>query len=373
LAVHVREDLAQFLVTENGLHLSPQHVLACKPQALEFWYVHALLHAALRHPQRRGGRDARRWNIACDIVVNGMIAAENTRLELLRLQPYMFAVDSIRSQKLEHLSVEEIYAVLERDPALCKRCLGKSDSTDVEVQASMDCNKPSNASGTETPNALEALTIPQVDWPKALRMAALIEKSSLKKNNYYGSDPWGLFLDVQQASGSQLPWRQLLWQFLTPSLSDFHEWDRRFVGEEIFLETLQGESLRIAVCVDTSGSIQRAELAVFLAELHGITRCYPHLEMDLWYADTQLHGPYPVASGQERMPVPKGGGGTDFRPFFKHFSLASPTAPAVLVYCTDGYGAFPGVAPDLPVLWVVSRGGLANRKFPFGEVLRLET
>ena len=38
--------------------------------------VHEVLHAALLHVPRRGGRDPRLWNIAADYVVNGMLAHE---------------------------------------------------------------------------------------------------------------------------------------------------------------------------------------------------------------------------------------------------------------------------------------------------------
>jgi predicted metal-dependent peptidase len=45
--------------------------------------------------------------------------------------------------------------------------------------------------------------------------------------------------------------------------------------------------------------------------------------------------------------------------------------PAVLVYLTDGFGSFPKKAPDQPVLWVVTPGGLTSENFPFGSVVRL--
>ncbi|MDJ1171085.1 hypothetical protein PMG71_16775 [Roseofilum sp. BLCC_M154] len=38
---------------------------------------------------------------------------------------------------------------------------------------------------------------------------------------------------------------------------------------------------------------------------------------------------------------------------------------------TDGYGNFPDSAPDYPILWVVTPGGLDLNHFPFGEAVRL--
>jgi predicted metal-dependent peptidase len=43
----------------------------------------------------------------------------------------------------------------------------------------------------------------------------------------------------------------------------------------------------------------------------------------------------------------------------------------VIVYLTDGFGDFPLEPPKLPVLWVVTPGGLAPEGFPFGEVVSL--
>ncbi|GER91191.1 hypothetical protein KDW_53530 [Dictyobacter vulcani] len=41
------------------------------------------------------------------------------------------------------------------------------------------------------------------------------------------------------------------------------------------------------------------------------------------------------------------------------------------VYFTDGYGAFPDEPPSLPVLWILSVGGLDTKSIPFGEAVRL--
>lgn len=45
-----------------------------------FIYAHEVLHCALSHPQRRGSRDPDRWNVAADIVVNGVLAESGFEL-----------------------------------------------------------------------------------------------------------------------------------------------------------------------------------------------------------------------------------------------------------------------------------------------------
>jgi len=113
------------------------------------------------------------------------------------------------------------------------------------------------------------------------------------------------------------------------------------------------------------------ELSLFLGELQGILSAYPMLRCWLFYADASCYGPYELLDGSD-IPAPKGGGGTDFRPFFKKVARHwNREKQAVCVYLTDGSGDFPKQEPELSTLWVVVPGGLDEEEFPWGEVVRL--
>jgi len=121
--------------------------------------------------------------------------------------------------------------------------------------------------------------------------------------------------------------------------------------------------------VDSSGSIDDEALAQFLGEVRGVKRAYQFIDIVLYFLDAELTGPYPIDDSLD-LPVPIGGGGTDFRPFFDEVAeQAGPFDQALIMYLTDGYGTFPEEAPELETLWVVSEGGADD--FPFGEVARL--
>lgn len=72
--------------------------------------LHEVLYAALLHVVRQGVREAELWNIAADIVVNGIISKQG----IFELPP-----GRLRSPKLEHLSVEEIYELLLKNTDNC--------------------------------------------------------------------------------------------------------------------------------------------------------------------------------------------------------------------------------------------------------------
>jgi hypothetical protein len=45
----------------------------------------------------------------------------------------------------------------------------------------------------------------------------------------------------------------------------------------------------------------------------------------------------------------------------------------ILIYATDGYGAFPEIQPNFPVIWIAFQKSIDLKKFPFGEVIELDS
>ncbi|MCX6365085.1 MAG: VWA-like domain-containing protein [Armatimonadetes bacterium] len=301
--------------------------------------LHEVLHAALLHVTRRGQRDPLLWNLAADIVVNGMVEAAKLKLPQ----------GAIREKKWEKLTVEEVYELLEK--SAIKLTLSE------EWQ---DLLPPETGSAEEL----------AAHW-----RAASAQAKALMQSTGQGDMPVGWERELGALEPAQLDWRSYLWRHLVRTPTDFSGFDRRLIHQGLYLETLEGESVRVCVCIDTSGSIGKSELAQFLGEVVGILRSYPHLQCYLYYADAALYGPSALTGDTaiDALPTPQGGGGTDFRPFFAAVAEAEKAwdTAAVCVYLADGYGAFPETPSEGPTLWVVSAGGLGVEGFPFGEVARL--
>lgn len=84
------------------IYLSPARFLPRPLADKLFIYAHEVLHCALSHVERRGNRNPEVWNIAADIVVNGMLLESG--FEMLE--------DGVRADDLSHLSTEEVYEQL---------------------------------------------------------------------------------------------------------------------------------------------------------------------------------------------------------------------------------------------------------------------
>ncbi len=320
--------------------------------------LHEVLHAALLHFLRRGVREKETWNIAADIVVNGIICQQGC---------FELPEGGIRDPKLEHLSVEEIYELLPQQD--CSHCLSILDLLDNAPAGNADEKRL--ASPGQISSKFDSLSEAkkaelESHWQNAMQQATVIARTSNQ-----GNLPAGMIKELGALDRSQLDWRSYLWRYLVKTPTDYTEFDRRFIGRGLYLETLQGESVKVYVAVDTSGSIDEQLLKMFLSEVKGILNSYPHLECELYYADADVYGAYELNPDSD-IPQPQGGGGTSFVPFFSKVSHGwDGMTTAVCVYLTDGYGTFPDTAPELPVLWVVTPGGLDLSQFPFGETVRL--
>lgn len=332
---------------------NPQFIDKLEMPALCGLVAHELLHAALRHGSRRRERDALMWNIAADAVVNGMIRADTG---------YGLPEGGVEMPKLAHLSVEEVYEQL----ATGRHRLPKLTLLDLGA-ALPDSGRGPGSEGVLDEHSQQTL---ERLWNSALQQADAVTRR-IKRG--FGSSGLGSMREFDQARQATQNWRDLLWQFMVSTPFDFGGFDRRFIHRKLYLEETVGESVEVAICIDTSASIGKDELGQFMAEIQSILDAYPQIKGTLFYADADLYGPHAFGA-DAAMPEVKGGGGTSFKPFFQWVERenAHGNLP-VCIYFTDGYGDFPSNAPDSPVLWLVLPGGLESSRYPFGEVVRMGT
>jgi len=350
---------------------NPHFMGALSDEHFDGVMLHEVLHAALAHVPRRSQRDPQGWNIAADIVINGILMQNG----------FSLPEGHIRNTVLEQFAVEEVYALLPREQQmeLVFADLLEAPPGDAKERESKDAQESKDAKARGKGKKFRGKRLFEGDslseaekaelekqWKKAIQQAQAVARIVQK-----GHLPAGVERAFGLAGPPQLDWKSLLWRFLVRTPTDFSGFDRRHIGRGWYLENLEGESLKAYIAVDTSGSVDDALVKLFLSEVQGILRAYPHLEAQLYYADATIYGPYLLKADGE-IPTPQGGGGTDFRPFFADLvQRHEPHLGGVCIYLTDGFGDFPSEPPQLPTLWVVSPGGLEASAFPFGEVAKL--
>ena len=183
----------------------------------------------------------------------------------------------------------------------------------------------------------------------------------------------------------ETPWEQILRSlvqtvFQEETVKNYSRPSRRWLALENEYPKVAGVSFpflpdamkkrgsRLAVALDTSGSIDGGLLGRFLAEVAALCELNQR-NLILIIGDAKVHQIAEIdwrdAGRELERHSYTGGGGTDFRPLIK---AAAEFAPDALIYLTDLFGET-GDAPCFPVIWATH--GVAGNA-PWGEQIKLK-
>jgi predicted metal-dependent peptidase len=304
----------------DGTHLffNPDFTLSLTDAECLGVLLHETSHLALLHPFRRRHRDPTLWNVAADAAANALLAADNILLPQGAVPPAPL-----------DLTAEEIYDSLGEG----LKGMAKSIAQDV-----LDPGGDGGMDGG----------MDEREWRDALAASR-------------GLLPGGLERALGHATETRRDWREELSRFMhATSKGDRHTWSRvsrRIAGMPGWKR--QPEAT-IAICIDTSGSIDHSTLSRFLGEVRGVANL-AGITLYVISCDAAVTA---VVRPGERLPGSfLGGGGTDFRPAV---AAALAFLPDAIVYFTDGDGAFPSECP-VPMLWALTK----HAAVPFGETIQL--
>src|SRR5882672_2519872 len=350
-----------------------------------FIVLHELLHVALAHPAREREMerrtedfDARLYNMACDAIINAAldgvrgIYAPDIAVTLKDLLTPLgqWGKDDRPAEVVRHYSSEALYHLLVKNRsridfhALSSGAgfSGKDLAQSLRAPAMGSSKSDGDNSTEETIRA----------WGSRLKMA----RGSLA----------GIFNRlVRELPRVKTPWERILRDFLFRHARRKRRPDpsrptRRWLALESDLREREGVDLpfecatraartgRIALAVDTSGSIDESLLRRFAAEIAAVLEKVQSL-LRLIVCDADVHQVQDL-SGRDGAKLLrgvefKGGGGTDFKPAIAE---AAKWKPDLLIYLTDLEGDA-GDEPAFPVLWAVPEG---EATAPWGKVVELD-
>ena len=124
---------------------------------------------------------------------------------------------------------------------------------------------------------------------------------------------------------------------------------------------------RLAVVIDTSGSISETVLEVFFREIHGIWR--NDADVIVIECDAAVQRTYPYKG--ETPKAVEGGGGTAFDPALAWVRDPRNGPFDACIYLTDGCAGEPDVRTRCPLLWVVTADGNVGPHLRSGRVIQL--
>jgi predicted metal-dependent peptidase len=222
-----------------SLFYNPTFVDTLTAAELQGTVAHEVMHPALQHHTRRGDRDQKRWNMACDYAINPML------IEAGLTVPNDVLVD----RRFAGMSAEEIYNRLDlEDEGLSDGKSQQDTSADAksgdaakrnegDEGASDDPTAPESPGGVgQVLDAPEAVGSPSVDeqvreWQIAVQQAENVARLA-------GKMPAGAKRSLEAAREASVNWRELLrraWSETTPADYCWARPNRRHIWAGLYL------------------------------------------------------------------------------------------------------------------------------------------
>lgn len=359
--------IARGTMATDGIHLywDKKFVESLPEPVLRTVLAHEVMHCALLHMLRRKERDPLAWNWAIDHAVNLILDECNASAgQKGRAKPFEWGdLDKhvLHDPAYKGMSGEEIYARLPKQGSGG----GGSGKGKGKGQSSQPSQYPHGPGGVldAPPDQIEQQKI-EAQWKINVVQAATAAKMQ-------GKLPAEMQRFVDEMINPQVPWQELLRQFVRSAAKDdysFRKFNQRYMHTGFMLPALYSQRLgRIAIAIDTSGSIGGDILNAFISEVEGICHETRPEKVVILDCDAEVHS---VTEYEATDPLPrefKGGGGTSHVPVFEELDK---DPPEVCVCFTDLYTTFPDVEPAYPVIWAVYGGNEAEA--PFGQTVRIK-
>lgn len=351
----------------SHLYFSEKYVDGLPDDELIGMLAHLVMHPAMQHHTRRGHRDHKKWNKACDLAINTPLIEAGFKL------PLNVPVDPRHSgqsaESIYHVLLEEEEQEKKNDPNNQGNQPPPPGGGGAGGQGDGQPDPNGTPGGGDAPGSVLDAQDPVQDnaeWQMAVKQAAQAAKAM-------GNLPAELQRLTQEANRPRFDWRSLLLRFAQDQAKSDYSWkapNRRYIQQGLYLpqidDTQMGDML---IAIDSSGSISDEIMRKFLGVIEGVADQVKPRNIKVVICDAKVHKVHtferdePI-EGVELM----GGGGTNFCPVFDLID-EDDDKPACVMYLTDGYGRFPEEPCEVPTLWVMTDEVIA----PWGETVRLET
>lgn len=396
------------------LYINPDFVDSIDDKTLLFVLAHEIMHTALQHGLRKQTRDNVMWNIACDYSINLTLKDSGFAVwdqalcdEQYRLPPDPKAGSGAKGLPM---SADSIHNLLRKEAEQQKQQGGGQGQPQQGQgqgagqpggppppgagqsgqQQTPGQQQPQQGGGQLGGQQAQQPAQPGMGQPGGAHHSPMlgdlkepdvagnpVEEDRLRKDiqqrvaqaatvaRMTGNLGAALERFVSQVLEPKVPWYDVLRHFMSEFTPDDEDWshrNRRF--QQIYLPSDHSERLGEYIAIgDTSGSIGNDELCKMAAEFTAVAEDLNPERIRLVWADTKVKNEQVFEEGEEIVPKPKGGGGTDMRVPLKHVEQYDPK---VVVLFTDGYTPWPDFVPYPLIVCCTS-----DIAVPIGEVIRI--
>lgn len=306
--------------------------------------LHEAWHTAYMHMARRGNKDARLWNYACDYVINLHLIDDG----------FSLPPGGLHEEKYRGLCANEVYDLLMQDPP------PEEPEDSYFGSDMMDPGEGEEGGGAGAPmTASEEKTLKSKLEEIVLRAHTQSEMSKSR-----GNIPTEIQRDIDALLNPKLDWRTILQNYMTAFAKDDFSWrkpNKRFFPDHYLPSAYSEATGEIAFAVDESCSVTPMEFRAFISEMNDIKQKLDPELMSVIGFDTSIRSEFKLTRDQDISEVAfHGGGGTYLQPVFDYYK---DKKPVVLVVFSDLYCDVIQEDPGYPVVWIVVNNEGAEVKF----------
>jgi len=315
---------------------------------------HETLHILFKHLFRMQSKsyDNKLFNIAADLVVNQLI-------EPWRLPESAITLSTFLALNLPpDNSVEWYYKKLKQQSS--------DDNTKKAIsQVSEEISHSDHSKWGENKGASSNIIETELD-----RM--IIQAKDRTPLKDYGSIPLGIKKMINviiEKRKPQIDWKRALRLFSTSSRKTRVYYTMKRISKRY--GTRPGIKIkryqRLAVAIDTSGSIKEDDFVIFFSEIHSIWK--QGAEIEVIECDAEVQRKY---SYMGKLPkFISGGGGTLFDPVFSYLKSNRFEKYDGCIYLTDGYAPEARIKPPCSLFWCITKDGKLGNHLKYGRAVKM--
>jgi predicted metal-dependent peptidase len=345
------ERLTTAAVDGRRLWYNPEFIKTLSKDECMFLVAHEVLHCVFGHMTRRFDRDPKLWNMAADYVINATLIEAGFTMPKIGLY----------EKKYLNWTSEDVYDDLVENNTESKPTLDQHPGDPGYPGDDEGDGEGSSGDTEEERRKLED------EWKDAVIQAAQAAA---------GNVPAGIARLIRDITEPKMDWRQMLQMHLQSCVRTDYSWmkpNKRTFGMGITMPSMDMDDMvKVAIAIDTSGSISQEMLVDFLTEVKGIMDSFSGYEIHISCFDTEIYSYECFTNEDDLMSYePKGGGGTDFMVWWRWAQDQEWISDVKkILFFTDGYPFGDWGIDDLcDTLWIVHG---SNNEGPFGTTVFYE-
>lgn len=334
------------------IYYHPEFVERCSVSELMGVLCHEVMHVAYLHGLRKGARDHKIWNAACDFAINPIVLDAGM----------MLPAGGLYDDKYRNMSAPEIYEDLLKNAKTVYCDWG-------------GVGEPKGGKG-DPKDGPSGQPLSQAELSELEQEIKIKVKQAAESAKTRGKLPAGVEGLVEAIGKPKVDWKAYIQQWVSGHKPDDYTWQRPnrtwLANHGIYMPRMQFNGAGVGILsIDTSGSVSDAELVSYVREIAGVIEiCNPDKlyivqhdaiiqRVDVWEAGMDF-------SGLKTM----GRGGTCIQPSFNWAEQCDEQIDWMICFTDMGIFDYPPKerAPSYPVLWCAT--GPDNA--PFGTYIPLK-